>query len=160
MGLLAFQQKLVATILITPLLLVSKAAPSTSQQRTPPTPSSIPGQVVVEGGGPLPILWPQLYVFVARGESSLFVVQEDGSPRVTGGGVAARVQSEGRFQLASVLPAGEYTVSLLTGLGPDLPENYSVKSILLGDRDVLKQKLQIPAGRSSTLVITIGRNRQ
>jgi hypothetical protein len=147
-------------IRITPLLLVLVVAPSTSQQRTPPTPSSIPGQVVVEGGGPLPILWPQLYVFVARGEASRFVVQEDGSPRVTGGGAAARVQSDGHFQLTSVVPAGEYTVSLVTGLGPDLPENYSVKSIMLADRDVLKQKLQIPPSRSSTLVITIARNRQ
>ena len=51
------------------------------------------------------------------------------------------------------------TVSLITGLGSDLPENYSVKSIAFGNRDVLKQKLQLPINGSSTLLITIGRNR-
>jgi hypothetical protein len=142
------------------MLLVLAASPLASQRRTVTT-LPIAGQVVVEGGGPLPILWPQLYVLVARTAASRFIVQEDGSPRVIGGGAAERVQSDGRFRLPMTsLPAGEYTVTLATGFGPDLPENYSVKSIMLGDRDVLKQKLQLPINGSSTLLITIAPNRQ
>ena len=129
---------------------------SVGQQTPVVIASPILGQVIVQGGGQPPILWPKLYVLVAGSDGTRFVVQEDGSARATKGGAAARVESNGHFQLPSLLKAGEYTVSLQTGFGPELPDSYSVKSITFGDRDVLKQKLQIPANSARSLVITIG----
>jgi hypothetical protein len=102
------------------------------------------------------MVWPKIYVFAATSDSDKFFIQEDGSTRVQGHGSAARVSADGSFKLRG-LGNGLYSVTVVTGLGSkQLPDGYRMKSIVVDNRNVLKQKLQIPVPAGKSLRITIG----
>jgi len=102
-------------------------------------PKDTVGRVVVEGGGPAPrMVLPLTLISTAAGAPAAGTTNMSITPQVDGG-----------FRVA--LPNGERRVGAPTGL----PAGYSVKSIMYGSTDLLKDTLKVAAGDSAELVITL-----
>ena len=113
---------------------------------------SIQGRVVLENGKPLPPLL-RLYVFAGvtktlRGADGVWI-------RGSGTFGAVPVDRDGCFRLS--LPDGDYPISLVTNvgdpLGPD--DGYSLKAMVSGSVDLLKQKLKVVGRNADPIVITL-----
>ena len=113
----------------------------------------ISGKVVTEDGRRLPGFLPSLYVYAGNGTKTIKGA-DGGKIRGSGTFGATPVSKEGFFSL--LLAEGEHEVLLITGLGQPLSavDGYYVKSISLGDIDLLKEKLKV-TGSSPQQTITI-----
>lgn len=98
-------------------------------------PHVISGIVTVDGGGPIPrFTLPLSVVGAGAGTTSVTITaQADGSFRAT-------------------IPLGERKVGAPTGL----PAGYTVKSVMYGATDLLKDTLKVTEADSSELAITLG----
>jgi protocatechuate 3,4-dioxygenase beta subunit len=69
-----------------------------------------------------------------------------------GWGAGASVKADGSFTLSNVTPA-RYQVHTF-----GIPEDYYIKSVRLGDKDVLESGLDFPAGAGGALLIVVSSN--
>jgi hypothetical protein len=115
---------------------------------------SIFGRIVTEDGRRWPLFIPSLYVFVEG--STKTKVGADGV-RIKGSGTfgATPVSKDGTFNL--YLADGEYSISLITGLGDPLTpaDGYTVKSMSSGGVDLLKEKLKVQGSAQQGITITL-----
>jgi hypothetical protein len=102
-------------------------------------PKDTPGRVVVEGGGPAPRMNLPLTMLAAAGAA----------PPAATTTLAITPQIDGGFRVA--LPIGDRHIGSPAGL----PAGYSVKSIMYGSADLLKDPLKVTANDSADLVITL-----
>lgn len=127
---------------------------STSAPPIAPVPNgTISGRVVTQSGR-LPLFFPSLYVYT--GKPTKAVVGPDGV-KIRGSGTfgAKPVLKDGTFEFS--LDDGEYTISLITSLGDPLTsaDGYIVQSIVSGQTDLLKEKLNVTRGSKQTITITL-----
>jgi len=115
---------------------------------------SISGRIVTEDGRRWPLFIPTLYVFVEGGTKTK--VAADGV-RIKGSGTfgATPVSKDGTFRL--YLADGEYSISLITGLGDPLTpaDGYTVRSMSSGGVDLLKEKLKVQGFAQQGITITL-----
>jgi hypothetical protein len=136
-----------------------RAAPQTFVAQTFVMPRGIAGSVVMDGGGPLPLFLPRLYVDLGKRNSRTEMGAEGNRVRGTGTYGAIAVSPEGNFGM--LLEDGDYDVFLITSLGEpiDAAGAYYVKSIVSGSVDLSRQKLQVRGRTAPDITITLAPRR-